>query len=339
MNFYGLTRKELEDYFSSLKVNIFKAKFLMRAAYSQSIDTVEGISADLLMRIKNDMSFEQLTVIEKREDDTACKYLLRLSDGNTVETVRMKEPYGDAVCVSTQVGCNMGCAFCESGRQKKIRNLSASEITLQVMAVLSDCENGIYSVSVMGIGEPFDNFIEVMKFTDIITDQYGLAIPPRHVTVSTAGLIPQIDALAESDSKINLAVSLHAPNDGLRSSLMPINRKYSLKELIESITRFSEKKNRRVTVEYIMLKGINDRVEDAEELAELLKGIKCYVNIIPYNETENIGFKTSEHSRVMKFYDVLKKNGIRVTMRRKMGESVNAACGQLRSIHNSAKKE
>lgn len=339
MNFYGLTRRELEDYFSSLKVNTFKAKFLMRAAYTQGVDTVEGISADLLKRIKTDMSFEALPVIEKREDDTACKYLLQLSDGNTVETVRMKEPYGDAVCVSTQVGCNMGCAFCESGRQKKVRNLSAAEITLQVMAVLKDCENGIYSVSVMGIGEPFDNCNEVMKFTDIITDQYGLAIPPRHVTVSTAGLVPQIDALAESDSKINLAVSLHAPNDALRNSLMPINRKYPLNELIKSVSAFSDKKNRRVTIEYIMLKEVNDRVEDGEKLAALLKGIKCYVNIIPYNETENIGFKTSEHSRVMAFYDVLKKNGIRVTMRRKMGESVNAACGQLRSIHNSAKKE
>ena len=200
------------------------AKFLMRAVYGKGIHTVEGISADLMDRIKTDMSFEPLRVIEKKEDETACKYLLRLSDGNAVEAVRMKEPYGDAVCVSTQVGWNMGCAFCESGRQKKIRNLTAAEMTLQVMAVLNDCKNGVYSVSVMGIGEPFDNFNEVMKFTDIITDQYGLSIPPRHVTVSTAGLIPQIDALAESDSKINLAVSLHAPNDGLRSSLSEIER-------------------------------------------------------------------------------------------------------------------
>lgn len=330
-NFFGMTRAELENYFSALGANTSKAKFLMRAVYGKGIDSVEGISPSLMERVKQDISFETLSVVEKREDSTACKYLLRLPDGNTVETVRMKEPYGDAVCISTQVGCNMGCAFCESGRMKKVRDLSAWEMTAQVMAAAADSHRPVYSVTIMGIGEPFDNYDETVKFTEIITDQFGLSIPPRRVTVSTAGLVPQIDRFTESDTACNLAVSLHAPNDELRSSLMPVNRKYPLSVLMPSIAQFASTHNRRVTIEYIMLRRVNDTLELAQQLADLLKGIKCYVNIIPYNATDNSGFTPSERERIMAFYDVLKKNGTRVTMRRKMGEELNAACGQLRS--------
>ena len=330
-NIYGKTREELAAYFSALAASPAKADFLFRALYQGDFETAFGISESLKNKLKEDFSFFLPQVIERREDDTACKLLLLLEDGNAVETVRMKEPYGNAVCVSTQVGCNMGCVFCESGRQKKVRDLTAAEITAQVLLAEIDANEPIDSVTLMGIGEPFDNFDAVMTFTKIVTDDFGLCVAPRRVTVSTAGLVPQIDRFCESGTKCNLAVSLHAPNDDLRRELMPVARKYPLSELIPAVRRFAEKHNRRVTMEYILLKGVNDSPEQAGELAELLRGIKCYVNLIPYNETEHLSFYASDRERIMAFYDVLKKNGISVTMRRKMGGDLDAACGQLRS--------
>lgn len=338
MNFYGMTREMLRKYFVSQGEGTSKAKFLMRAVYGGAEGPTEGISEELMRKVKRDISFELPTVEEKREDDTACKYLLRLPDGCTVETVRMKEPYGDAVCVSTQVGCNMGCVFCESGRLKKVRDLEAWEITTQVIAAARDSGRKICSVTVMGIGEPLDNYGETVKFIEIVTDQFGLSIPPRRVTVSTAGLVPQIKKLAADGVLCNLAVSLHAPDDELRRRLMPVDRKYPVGELISAMREFSEMRNRRVAVEYMLMSGVNSSPACAQKLAELLAGIKCYVNIIAYNPTGRGEFKTAEREETMAFYDVLKKNGVRVTLRRKMGEGLSAACGQLRSDSMNASR-
>ncbi len=330
-NLYGLTRKELAAYFTSSGVSEKKADFLFRGLYGDGVETAYGISSSWQQKISRDFSLELPSVTLRCEDSTACKLLLTMADGNTVETVRMKEPYGDAVCVSTQVGCNMGCVFCESGRLKKVRDLSVEEMTAQVVLAIMDAGHPIYSVSLMGIGEPLDNYDNVMAFTEILTDPYGLNIAPRRVTLSTAGLVPAIDRFCDSGTKCNLAVSLHAPNDELRKQLMPIARKYPLDRLMASVRRFATVHNRRVTMEYILLWQVNDSVEQAAELADLLKGTKCYVNLIPYNQTEHLDFAAAPFERIMAFYDVLKKNGISVTMRRRMGSEVNAACGQLRS--------
>lgn len=335
---FGITREELAGYFSSLGASKAKADFLFRALYGDGLENAFGLSDSIKKRLNEDFSFELPEVVERREDDTACKLLLKLQDGNTVETVRMKEPYGDAVCVSTQVGCNMGCAFCESGRLKKIRDLTVEEMTAQVVLAARDAGHSIYSVTLMGIGEPFDNYDNILPFTQILTDPYGLNIAPRRVTVSTAGLVPGIDRFCDSGTKCNLAVSLHAPEDTLRHRLMPINGKYPLDQLIPAIRRFSETHNRRVTIEYVMLEGINDSTEQAEALAALLKDLKCYVNIIPYNPTHTLSFSPTSFEEIMGFYDVLKKNGISVTMRRRMGSDLNAACGQLRSAAAQAKE-
>ena len=332
-DFYSLTRDELSAYFVSHNVSKAKAKFLMRAVYAgDGVMSAEGISDALKEQICRDMSFKLPKIEEKREDKTACKYLLKLSDGNYVESVLMKEPYGSAVCVSTQLGCNMSCAFCESGRQKKIRDLSAGEIVAQVKAVADDIKSKIIGVSLMGVGEPFDNYDNVIRAVDILTDQFGLSVAPRKVTVSTCGIVPMIERFAKEKINCNLAISLHAPNDALRDKLMPVNRAYPLSLLIPALEEYSHSLNRRVAVEYIMLKDQNDSRECARELARLLFGIDCFVNIIPYNATDNVGFAESGHERILEFYDELKKNGVRVTMRRKMGENLSAACGQLRAL-------
>ena len=243
----------------------------------------------------------------------------------------MRHDYGNSICVSSQVGCNMGCKFCESGRRKKVRNLTAGEIVSQVLEVEEDINERITHVVLMGIGEPFDNYEEIIKFIKIINDPKGLAIGSRHITVSTYGIIPKIEEFKNLNLQVNLAISLHAPNDKLRTSIMPINKAYPLEKLIKSVKEYVSKTNRRVTFEYIMLKNVNDTEECAKELSNLLKNINCYVNLIPYNETENIEYERSNMFQIMKFYDILKKNNVNVTIRREFGSKISAACGQLRS--------
>ena len=243
----------------------------------------------------------------------------------------MYHNYGISVCVSSEVGCNMGCKFCESGRLKKVRNLWAYEMVGQILAIENVLQKRISSVVIMGIGEPLDNYLEVIKFIKIINDAKGLMIGARHITLSTCGLIPKIKELSNLDLQINLAISLHASNDTLRNKIMPINKVYPLPDLILCIKEYINKTNRRVTIEYIMLKGINDEKSNALELAALLRGLNVYVNLIPYNETNNLGFKKSDKTKLDAFYDTLKKEHINVTVRREFGSNIDAACGQLRS--------
>lgn len=225
----------------------------------------------------------------------------------------------------------MSCAFCESGRLKKRRNLEAYEIVQQILLIEEDIGKRISHVVVMGIGEPFDNYDNVMRFVRIINDGKGIDIGSRHITISTCGIVPKIYEFMNEEGQVNLAISLHAPNDDIRNKIMPISRRYKLDELMDAIREYISVTNRRVTFEYIMLDNVNDSDKCAMELSKLLKGINCYVNLIPYNETENISFKRSKNMQIMKFYDILKKNSINVTIRKEFGSKVDAACGQLRA--------
>ena len=225
----------------------------------------------------------------------------------------------------------MGCSFCESGRLKKVRDLLPGEIVRQILMIEEDVGMRISSVVVMGIGEPFDNYDNIMDFIRIINSPFGIAIGARHITVSTSGLVPMIKRYAEEDLQTNLAISLHAPNDELRNKIMKVNKAYNISELIAAINEYIEKTNRRVTIEYVMLSMVNDSEENANELADLLRGMNVYVNLIPYNETSHIEYKKSPNDRVMKFYDTLKRRGINVTVRREFGGNIDAACGQLRA--------
>ena len=225
----------------------------------------------------------------------------------------------------------MGCAFCESGRLKKVRNLDSYEMVQQILLIEDDIKKRISSVVIMGIGEPLDNYDNVLDFIKIINDAKGLAIGARHITLSTCGIIPKMKDLINEALQINLAVSLHAPNSQLRDKIMPINKAYKLNDLMDTIKEYIQKTNRRVTIEYVMLNNVNDNDTQALELAALLKGLNVYVNLIPYNETNHIEFKRSSKDRILKFYDILKKKGINVTIRREFGSNIDAACGQLRS--------
>lgn len=333
-NIYDLTIKELEDYFVSINEKPFRAVQVYEGLYKKrynSFDDMTNISKNLREKLKSDFSFYKIKLIIKQEGRDVYKYLFELEDGNKIETVLMFHNYGISICVSSQVGCNMSCAFCESGRLKKVRNLEAYEIVEQLLIIEEDIKKRITHVVVMGIGEPFDNYDNVMRFVKIINCGKGIDIGSRHITISTCGVIPGIKKFMKEDGQVNLAISLHASNDELRTKLMPINKVYHLQELMDVIKEYIATTNRRVTFEYIMLEDINDSEEDAKELVKLLKGINCYVNLIPYNETENIGFKRTKEWKILKFYDILKSNKINTTIRKEFGSSVDAACGQLRA--------
>ena len=333
-NIYGLTMEEMENYFVEIGSRKFHGKQLFSWLYEKrikSFDMVTDIKKEVLEKIREEYSIEHLKIVDIQKDVDVNKYLFELSDGEHIEAVLMRHDYGNSICVSSQVGCNMGCKFCESGRRKKVRNLEVYEMVLQILMIEEDLGERISHVVVMGIGEPFDNYDNLVKFFKIINHPKGLAIGARHITVSTCGIVPKIYEFSELDLQINLAISLHAPSDEVRNKIMPINRAYPLSELIPALKAYLDKTNRRITFEYVLLSGINDREEDAYELAKLIKGINSYVNLIPYNETNNIDFKRSSTIQIMKFYDILKKNNINVTIRREFGSKISAACGQLRS--------
>ena len=334
MNLYGLTKEELEQYFVSIGEKKFKATQVFEWLYQKRVTTIEefsNIKKEVREQLQKDFSLELPKVIKREIDIDVEKYLFELSDNERIEAVLMRHNYGLSVCVSSQVGCNMGCKFCESGRLKKVRNLEAHEIVGQILVIESLIKERISSVVIMGIGEPLDNYENVIRFIKIINDAKGIQIGARHITLSTCGLIPKIKELSELGIQINLAISLHAPNDHLRSEIMPINKAYPLQELMETIKEYIKKTNRRVTMEYILLKGVNDQKKHAKELANLLRGMNVYVNLIPYNETNHIEFQKSDKETIDAFYRELQKEKIQVTVRREFGSSISAACGQLRS--------
>ena len=335
---YDYRLEDLKEYFKNINEKEFKATQVYEWLYKKRIKTFEemtNIKKEIIEKLKKDFNIEPLKILKKQIDTDVCKYLFELEDKNKIEAVLMKHDYGNSLCVSTQVGCNMSCAFCESGRLKKVRNLEAYEMVLQILEVEEDLKIRISHVVLMGIGEPFDNYDNVIKFIDIINEPKGIDLGARHITVSTSGLVPKIEEFAKNKKQVNLAISLHAPNNEIRNEIMPVNKAFPIEKLIKSVKEYIDKTNRRF--EYIMLKDINDKVEHAIELSKLLRGINCYVNLIPYNETSHIKYKKSTKEQIMKFYDTLKKNNINVTIRKEFGSKVSAACGQLRSNYEEEK--
>lgn len=331
---YSLSLEDFENYFLSINEKKFKATQVFEWLYQKKVKTFDemtNIKNEIREKLKQDFYFEDLEIIKQETDIDVKKYLFRLNDDERIEAVLMYHNYGNSLCISTQVGCNMGCKFCESGRLKKIRNLSTSELVLQILKIEELTKERISHVVVMGIGEPFDNYDNLIKFIEIINHNKGLALGSRHITVSTCGIIPKIKEFMNLPYQVNLAISLHAPTDELRSKIMPINKVYKLSDLIPTLKKYIEKTNRRVTFEYVLLKGVNDTDECAYALAKLVRGMNCYINLIPYNETNNIDFKRSSSIQINHFCDILKQSKINVTTRREFGSKISAACGQLRS--------
>lgn len=331
---YSLTITNLEEILVKNNFKKFNAKQIFEWLYKKrvhSFQDMSNLSKELRAFLMDNYEMDLIMLKKEEVSLETNKYLFELRDGNLIESVLMKHDYGNSICVSSEVGCNMGCSFCESGRLKKVRDLTADEMVTQILLIESLTNQRIDSVVVMGIGEPFDNYDNVLDFIKIINNDYGISIGARHITVSTCGIVPKIYKFMEEQLQINLALSLHAPNNELRSKLMNINKAYNIEEVMEAIKKYIVKTNRRVTIEYILLDNVNDSLENALELCKLISGLNVYVNLIPYNETSNICFKRSKKVQTMKFYDILKKNNINVTIRREFGKKISAACGQLRA--------
>lgn len=333
-NIFNYTVNQLEDFLLENGYKKFMARQLVEWVYDKKNyepSTYSNISLQNRKFIEDSFSFDFIKIEKVEEDKLVKKFLFRLLDGNKIEAVLMYHDYGKSICISSQVGCNMGCGFCESGRLKKVRDLEVYEMVEQIILVSDYIGERIDSIVIMGIGEPFDNYDNVMNFITIANNPKMFEIGARHITVSTCGLVPKINEFADFGLQVNLALSLHGPSDEIRKKIMPIANAYSLDEVMEAIKKYIDKTGRRVTIEYVMLSGINDSLECASLLINLIKGMNVYVNLIPYNETNNIEYKASSQFAINNFYDALKKGGINVTLRRKFGDNISAACGQLRS--------
>ncbi|MFD0673254.1 23S rRNA (adenine(2503)-C(2))-methyltransferase RlmN [Cohnella sp. GCM10027633] len=340
---YGLTLAKLTEWLAehghkkSRALQVWDWLYRKRAQRFEDMTDVNPACVSVLAEHYAIRSMEEH--LKQQSVDGTVKFLFRLQDGNLIETVMMRHKFGLSVCVTTQVGCNIGCSFCASGLLKKDRDLSAGEIVEQIVKAQqfldeTGGEDRVSHIVVMGIGEPFDNFANLLDFLEVVKDHKGLAIGARHITVSTSGLANKIVEFADVDPGVNLAISLHAPNDELRTRIMKINRAIPIAKLMEAIHYYLDKTRRRITIEYILLKDVNDQVEHALELAELVGGIRklANVNLIPYNPVdEHSQYQRSANDAIVAFYDALKKQGISCSVRLEHGVDIDAACGQLRS--------
>ncbi|ASV65998.1 23S rRNA (adenine(2503)-C(2))-methyltransferase RlmN [Cytobacillus sp. FSL W7-1323] len=335
---YSLQLDELKDWLKENNEKAFRASQIFDWLYTKRVtnfDDMTNLSKSL--REKLDASFTLTTlktIIQQQSTDGTIKFLFELHDGYSIETVLMRHEYGNSVCVTTQVGCRIGCTFCASTLGGLKRHLEAGEIVAQVVKVqqaLDETDERVSSVVIMGIGEPFDNYDQMMSFLKIINHDDGLNIGARHITVSTSGIIPKIYKFADENMQINFAVSLHAPNNDIRGRLMPINRAYKLPDLMEAIHYYVNKTGRRVSFEYGLFGGVNDQVEHAEELADLVKGLKCHINLIPVNYVPERDYVRTPREQIFQFEKALKNRGVNVTIRREQGHDIDAACGQLRA--------
>lgn len=340
INLYNYSLEKLEELMLSLQEKKYRATQLFKRIYEKrvtSFDEMSDVSKSFREVLNRDFCLVKPKIHKEQiSKDGTIKLLLELEDGDKVETVLMRYNYGNAVCVSSEVGCNMGCAFCASGLLKKKRELLVSEMIGQVLVIddILKAEGNnerVTHVVVMGTGEPFDNYENVMDFIRILNHPHGLAIGARHITVSTCGIVPKIYDYAKEGLQINLAISLHAPSDEIRKKIMPISFKYPMNELMEAVKYYEKNAGRRVTFEYILLNGINDSKEDAKKLAKLIKGTLAYVNLIPYNSVDENKYKRSDDKSVRDFMDTLIKCGVNATIRREFGSDIDAACGQLRA--------
>lgn len=335
---YSLQLGELEDWLIDQSEPKFRAKQIFDWLYVKRVDAFsEMTNLSIELREKLVQSFEITTLevaVKQESKDGTIKFLFELQDGYTIETVLMRHEYGNSVCVTTQVGCRIGCTFCASSIGGLKRNLEAGEIVAQVLTVqkaLDESDERVSQVVIMGIGEPFENYDEMMGFLKIINHDKGLNIGARHITVSTSGIIPKIYDFADESLQINFAVSLHAADNETRSRLMPINRAYDLDKLIEAIEYYVSKTNRRITFEYGLFGGVNDQVHHAKALAKLIKNLNCHVNLIPVNHVPERDYVKTSKEDIFKFEKELKRNGINATIRRNQGADIDAACGQLRA--------
>lgn len=340
---YGLTFEQLTAWLIDNGQRKFRAEQIWDWLYKKRVtqfSDMKNINTDCIELMEEHYVIQSLEQAVKQEsEDGTIKFLFKMQDGNLIETVLMTFPYGHSVCVTTQVGCNIGCSFCASGLLKKNRDLNAGEIVEQIMNVQHHLdtkgnEERVSHIVVMGIGEPFDNYDNLMDFLRVVNHQKGLSIGARHITVSTSGLTPKIRDFANENLQVNLAVSLHAPNNELRTRIMKINRAFPIEKLVDAIDYYLETTNRRITFEYILLNNVNDHVEEAEQLAKLLHNKRhlSYVNLIPYNPVdEHDQYTRSEPVNIKKFYETLKRRGINCGVRMEQGTDIDAACGQLRS--------
>lgn len=343
-NVLDFSMNEMKKWLKKNGESAFRADQIMDWIYKNNIwnfDDMGNLPGRLKQLLKENFYVgipELVKCYESREKDT-IKFLYRYDDGNVIETVIMKYNRGNSICVSTQVGCRMGCKFCASTIDGMVRNLSSGEIIAQILISQKIIEQRISNVVLMGSGEPLDNYDNIIKFIDILNSDYSLNIGQRHITLSTCGIVPRIMELAEEDLQITLAISLHSPEDILRIQMMPIGNKYSIEEIIDACKYYIQKTGRRVSFEYALVKGVNDSDKYACELAGILKGILCHVNLIPINDVKEKNYIKSSRKDIEKFLHILSRNGIETTVRKEMGADIDAACGQLRRSYLESKKK
>lgn len=334
----NLTIRELEQYLEELGEKKFRAKQIFGWIYrgAESFAEMTDLSKELRQKLEDDAEIKKLQIlkVQNSEKDGTRKYLFGLEDGNSIESVFMKYKFGNTICISSQAGCRMGCSFCASAINGLQRNLTAGEMADQILSIEKDTGEKVGNVVVMGTGEPLDNYENLSKFIENINDKDGLNIGMRSITISTCGLIPKMMDAAKDFPQINLAVSLHAPNDAIRSKLMPINKRFPMDELLAACNQHIALTGRRITFEYALVKGLNDSDRNGTELAARLRGINCHVNLIPLNRVTETGLQGTERSNVERFRDILEKRGLQVTIRRELGSDIDAACGQLRLKNN-----
>ena len=333
-NIKDYTLQALKDEFINIGEKPYRAEQIFKWLYQENItsfDEMTNLSLDLREKLKKEFTLCKFNILKKQESkDGTKKYLFDVLDGNAIETVLMSYHHGYSICVSSQIGCKMGCKFCASTGIQFARSLTSGEIVEQILAVERDSNIKVSNIVFMGIGEPFDNYDNVLNAIRIINDPKGLNIGARHISISTSGIVPRIYDLANEDLQCTLSISLHATTNEKRSSMMPINNKYPLEELIKACKDYIAKTNRRISFEYALAKDNNDNLEDAKRLVKLLKGMICHVNLIPINKIENGSFVKSTNENIIKFRDYLNDNGIVATIRRELGSDIDAACGQLR---------
>ena len=333
-NIKNYNLEDLKQELVSIGEKTYRAEQIFKWIYVDKINTFEkmtNLSLDLRKKLEENYTLCNFNIIKKQESvDGTKKYLFDVLDGNAIETVLMEYNSWKTICVSSQIGCRMGCKFCASTGIPFIRNLTSGEIVEQILAVEQDIQDKVSNIVFMGIGEPLDNYDNVIKAIKIINNPKGLNIGARHISVSTSGLVPRIYDLANENIQCTLSISLHATNDEKRSSMMPVNNLYNVKELMKACKDYIKITNKRISFEYALAKDNNDNLEDAKELVNLLKGMLCHVNLIPINKIENGKYIKSSNENIIKFRDYLNEHGIVATIRRELGSDIDAACGQLR---------
>ncbi len=342
MNLRNLTQPELAAVIKELGQPAFRAGQVFAWLHKgvRSYEEMTNLPKALRDALEEKYPLNAPKVVRKQESarDGTIKYLWELSDGNCVETVLMRYHYGNTVCISTEVGCRMGCAFCASTLGGLVRRLEPHEMLDQVLFTQNDSGLPVSHIVLMGIGEPLDNFDNVMRFLELVNDPKGMNISMRHISLSTCGLVPMIDKLAERKLQISLAISLHGPNNEIRSRTMPVNKAYPIEQVIEACRRYYAATSRRIHFEYAMIDGVNDRPQDAKELLRLLKGLSAHVNMIPLNHVEESPLKPSSKAAVAAFQKILEDGGVTATVRRTLGGDIDASCGQLRRKYTKEKR-